>query len=295
MYDFSKLKRKMYKRQQRGKKGVPGVIRALQIFSIFLFILVLFFTFLSVIASEKSLRKMSRVYVDSVEIDTQYFDGYYKYDFTEDMCKNFLEGEEMKKLTSEILTERLLAIFHNTKEFKFTEDGTKDVIRGEIKRVAEENNINLTDEGIEALTNYTCDISGISTMFKFNTPAQYRTAIYDADRESIDYINKFLIGLSKVSSPLFPMFMLLLYMISVAILIFLGYKLDLSMPVANTSLYPSIAIFAFSIGEIFMPDASVVTDYLFRKVLLVSGAGIVFGIMVMIIYKYLFTHIGEKE
>ena len=232
---------------------------------------------------------MTRVYVDDVEIDKQYFDGYYLYDFTEDMCRELLEGEKMKALTSDIMKERLMAIFHNTSKFDYTEEEIKSTIHDEVVRVAKEGGVELKSEGLEAVVDYTCDISGISTMLKFKTPAQYRTAIYDADRESIDYINSFLVTLSKISSPLYAVFMLVLYLGSLVILVFLSNRFDVSFSIANTAIYPSLAIFAFSIGEIFMPDASVVTDYIFRKVLVVSGAGVILGILLLVIYNHFFN------
>ena len=269
-------------------KKIPGVCRALQVFSLIMFIFVLAFTLLSVVSSEKSLDKMTKVYVNSVKIDEKYFDGYKLYDFTDDMCRDLLEGERMKSLTAEVMKDRFMAIFHNTSSFSFTFEDSKSVIREEIERVSE-GKAEVSEKGMDALVDYTADISGISTMYKFNTPAQYRTSIYDADRESIDFVNRFLLGLSKVSSPLFPLFMLLLYVLAVAMLIFLGEKYDISFSVANTAIYPSIAIFAFSLGEIFMPDASVVTDFIFKRILFISGAGILFGITILVVYRYLFV------
>lgn len=277
------------KKDKKLKKRMPAVCRALQVFSIILFIFVLFFSLLSYATTEKNLSRMTRVYVDDVEIDKQYFDGYYLYDFTEDMCRELLEGEKMKALTSDIMKERLMAIFHNTSKFDYTEEEIKSTIHDEVVRVAKEGGVELKSEGLEAVVDYTCDISGISTMLKFKTPAQYRTAIYDADRESIDYINSFLVTLSKISSPLYAVFMLVLYLGSLVILVFLSNRFDVSFSIANTAIYPSLAIFAFSIGEIFMPDASVVTDYIFRKVLVVSGAGVILGILLLVIYNHFFN------
>ena len=283
------------KRDKKLKKRMPAVCRALQVFSIILFIFVLFFFLLSYATTEKNLSKMTRVYVDDVEIDKQYFDGYYLYDFTEDMCRELLEGEKMKALTSDIMKERLMAIFHNTSKFNYTEEEIKSTIHDEVVRVAKEGGVELKSEELEAVVDYTCDISGISTMLKFKTPAQYRTAIYDADRESIDYINSFLVTLSKISSPLYAVFILVLYLGSLVILVFLSNRFDVSFSIANTAIYPSLAIFAFSIGEIFMPDASVVTDYIFRKVLVVSGAGVVLGILLLVIYNHFFNKKFGKD
>ena len=277
------MKNILKKKQNR----IPGVCRALQIFSIVLFVLVLFFIFLSVISADWNLKKMTRVYVDSVEIDTQYFDGLKLYGFTDDMCRSLLEGDEIKTLTADVMRDRFNAIFHNTKDFDVSYDEARAIVEKEILRVAGEGKIDLEEKEIKALVDYTCDISGISTMYKFNTPAEYRTSIYDADRESIDFVNKFLLALSKISSPLFASFILLLYLSAICVMIYLENKRNIILPAANTALYPSIAILAFSIGEIFMPDASKVTDYIFRNILCVSAAGIVFGILLLVICKFI--------
>lgn len=272
---------------KKKQNKIPGVCRALQIFSIVLFVLVLFFIFLSVISADWNLKKMTRVYVDSVEIDTQYFDGLKLYGFTDDMCRSLLEGDEIKTLTADVMRDRFNAIFHNTKDFDVSYDEARAVVEKEILRVAGEGKLDLEEKEIKALVDYTCDISGISTMYKFNTPAEYRTSIYDADRESIDFVNKFLLALSKISSPLFASFILLLYLSAVCVMIYLENKRKIILPAANTALYPSIAILAFSIGEIFMPDASKVTDYIFINILCVSAAGIVFGILLLVICKFI--------
>ena len=272
---------------KKSKNRIPGVCRALQMFSIVLFVLVLFFIFLSVISADWNLKKMTRVYVDSVEIDTQYFDGLKLYGFTDDMCRSLLEGDEIKTLTADVMRDRFNAIFHNTKDFDVSYDEARAVVEKEILRVAGEGKLDLEEKEIKALVDYTCDISGISTMYKFNTPAEYRTSIYDADRESIDFVNKFLLALSKISSPLFASFILLLYLSAVCVMIYLENKRKIILPAANTALYPSIAILAFSIGEIFMPDASKVTDYIFINILCVSAAGIVFGILLLVICKFI--------
>ena len=272
---------------KKSKNRIPGVCRALQMFSIVLFVLVLFFIFLSVISADWNLKKMTRVYVDSVEIDTQYFDGLKLYGFTDDMCRSLLEGDEIKTLTADVMRDRFNAIFHNTKDFDVSYDEARAVVEKEILRVAGEGKLDLEEKEIKALVDYTCDISGISTMYKFNTPAEYRTSIYDVDRESIDFVNKFLLALSKISSPLFASFILLLYLSAVCVMIYLENKRKIILPAANTALYPSIAILAFSIGEIFMPDASKVTDYIFINILCVSAAGIVFGILLLVICKFI--------
>lgn len=267
------------------KSKIPGVCRALQVFSILLFIMVLFVVFLSVISADWNLKRLTRVYVDSVEIDTQYFENLKIYGFTDEMCKNLLEGESLRNLTADVMRDRFKAIFHDTKDFEISYEEAKSIVREEIKRVAEEGGLRLEENEKRALTDYTCDISGISTMYKFNTPAEYRSSIYDADRNSINFVNQFLTGLSKVSSPVFSVFILCLYLTSVGIMMFMVEKKGVVLPAANTAFYPSIAIFAFSLGEIFMPDASKVTDYVFRNIFMVSAAGIVFGVLLLLMCR----------
>lgn len=274
------------------KSKIPGVCRALQVFSILLFIMVLFVVFLSVISADWNLKRLTRVYVDSVEIDTQYFDNLKIYGFTDEMCKNLLEGESLKNLTADVMRDRFKAIFHNTDAFEISYEDAEEVIEKEIERVVEEGGLVLKKGERGALTAYICDISGISTMFKFNTPAEYRTSINDADRGTIDFVNHFLIILSKLSSLVFSGFILLLYLSTICVTIYLENRKQIILPVANTALYPSIAILAFSLGEIFMPDASKVTDYVFRNIVFISAMGAVFGVLLLMVCKVL---IGNRE
>ena len=131
------------------------------------------------------------------------------------------------------------------------------------------------------------DISGISVMLRFDTPAQYRTAVYDLDKGNMDFVNTFLGSLAKISFPIFPVFICVLYLVIVGIMAILGRKKDIAIPVADTAIYPSLSIFAFSIGEIFMPGTSEVTDYIFRYVFLISGLGVIFGAGLLVFYRYL--------
>ena len=289
----------MKKKKSENRTKIPRVCRALQVFSIILFVFVLFFVFLSVISADWNLKRLTKVYVNSVEIDTQYFDGLKLYGFTDEMCRKLLEGDTIKNITSDVMRDRFKAIFHNTEEFEISYDEVRSVVEKEIKKVADEGGLELKEKELKALTDYTCDISGISTMYKFNTPAEYRSSIYDADRDSIDFVNRFLVTLSKISSPLFSGFILILYLATIVIMIYLESRKRIVLPVANTALYPSIAIFSFSIGEIFMPDASKVTDFVFRNILFVSAAGIIFGVLLFAICRLFLSKgsvfDGEKD
>ena len=230
---------------------------------------------------------ISEIYVGTAEIDETYFEVYYSYGFTDQMCEKLLEGDEMKSITSEIISEKLLAIFGKTNTFRFSEEEIKNSVKEEIRRVANEERVELSGEVLDSLTDYTMDISGISVMLRFDTPAQYRTAVYDLDKGNMDFVNTFLGSLAKISFPIFPVFICVLYLVIVGIMAILGRKKDIAIPVADTAIYPSLSIFAFSIGEIFMPGTSEVTDYIFRYVFLISGLGVIFGAGLLVFYRYL--------
>ena len=265
-------------------KKTPKVIVYLQILGICLFFILILLSALLLGTTEKNLKKMTRVFADSVEVDTEYYENYKIYGFTDEMCRELLEGDKIKGLTADVLTDRFLAIFKNTSSYSLTLDECKERIRGYIKETA--GGLELDETKVNALADYTCDISGISTMFIYNTPDEYRTSIFEADREKIEGSDNFLKFLSTLASPVLWGIMLLFYIVTL-VMIYVLDKGVFSMHSANTALYPSVAVLGFSIGEIFMPDASVVTDYIFRLLMITSVGGTVVGLIMYFIIRFL--------
>ena len=279
---FEKILNKLSKR-----KRMPKVCRGLQVFAIVLFSLFILSLALIMGTTEKGLKIMTRRFVDNVEVDEKYFEHLMDYGFDEDMCRELLEGDEIRHLTADILTDRLRAVFKNTKSYELSFDESKELVKGYVKGVADNHSLKLEDKELNILTSYTCDISGISTMFLYDTPAKYRTAVFDVDKADIEAGNSLLQLLAFLTSPVFVVMNIVMYFIIIILLLVLGNKISLTMPIANTSLYPSIAILGFSFGEVFMMNANAVTDYIFRLLMISSGTGIIFGILLFFAVRFI--------
>ena len=272
------------------KKRPPKLVVLLRTFGIILYLFLIFLLALTLGTTEKGLEGLTHSFVEGKEVDEKYYEHYYEYGFTKDQCVSLLEGEGIKYLTADIMTERLRAIFRNTKSYSITLDEAKSSIREEVVKVMGEG---MDETSLSAVTDYTADISGISTMFWYDTPDQYRTAIFDASKTDAEMSNSLLHTLATLSSPMFMVLILLMFL-SILVLLYFFDKGNRKLSFLNIALYPALAVLGFSIGEVFMPDASEVTDYIFRLVAASSIIGILFGIVIFVLV-WLMEDRSEKE
>lgn len=277
-----------------GKERTPKPIRLLRLFGGFLFLFLIFLLALTLGTTERGLEGMTHSFVDSKEVDESYYEHYLEYGFTNESCRELLEGEEIKHLTADVMVERLRAIFKNTHSYKTSLDEAKERIRAELIRVKEAQGLEMDETSLETLVDYTADISGISTMFWYDTPAEYRTAVFDASKSDTELSNSLLSTLATLSSPLFMLLIFAMFIVILALLWFFDKK-EKRVSFLNMTLYPALAVLGFSIGEVFMPDASAVTDYVFRLLALSSLIGIVFGVFMYIMIRLLEQRKGSDQ
>ena len=98
--------------------------------------------------------------------------------------------------------------------------------------------------------------------------------------------NSLLETLALLSSPFFILIIFVMFIIVMVILYFLDTR-EKKFSFLNITLYPSLALLGFSIGEIFMPDAPAITDYVFRLIIISSIIGIVLGVGIFFLVKLL--------
>ena len=273
------------------KERPPRLIVLLRIFGIILYLFFIFLLALVIGTSEKGLERMTHSFVEGKVVDEKYYEHYYEYGLNEDQCRELLEGEEIKYLTADVMTERLRAIFKNIRRYNISFDEAKSKIKEEIRRVAGEG---MDETSLNALTDYTSDISGISTMFWYDTPDQYRTAIFDASKGDAEMSNSLLSALATLSSLPFIVITFLMFVTILGFLYFFDKK-DRKSSFLNITLYPSLAVLGFSIGEVFMPDASAITDYIFRTLSVSSLIGVFLGILIFILIYFLEKRAEPEE
>lgn len=268
------------------KERAPKVVRLLRVFASILYFALVLLLALTLGTTEKGLEGMTHSFVESRTVDEKYYEHYLEYGFTNESCKKLLEGKEIKYLTADIMTERMRAVFRGTKSYKISLEEAKSRIRKALVGVIDEQGLELDDTSITTLVDYTADISGISTMFWYDTPSEYRTAIFDASKGNTEMSNSLLETLALLSSPFFILIIFIMFIIVMVILYFLDTR-EKKFSFLNVTLYPSLALLGFSIGEIFMPDAPAITDYVFRLIIISSIIGIVLGVGIFFLVKLL--------
>lgn len=268
------------------RERAPKVVRLLRVFASILYFALILLLALTLGTTEKGLEGMTHSFVESRTVDEKYYEHYLEYGFTNESCKKLLEGKEIKYLTADIMTERMRAVFRGTKSYKISLEEAKSRIRKALVGVIDEQGLELDDTSITTLVDYTADISGISTMFWYDTPSEYRTAIFDASKGNTEMSNSLLETLSLLSSPFFILIIFIMFIIVMVILYFLDTR-EKKFSFLNVTLYPSLALLGFSIGEIFMPDAPAITDYVFRLIIISSIIGIVLGVGIFFLVKLL--------
>ena len=239
-------------------------------------------------------RLVSR-YITEAELNTEYFENYENVGFTKDDCYRFLKSEEVTGVLCDVMTDRVDALFHNTENYIHTEDECYDRIRNALDNYCIKNGITLKDGKLNTLTKYTLDISGITAMFVYDSPAVYRTSIFEAEEggKAEEYEASFK-ALASLTKPAIPAMFAIMYIISVVIMCILGGDL---FKVANTILYPSFLASGISLGYVFgASNGAVLSDYVFKSLLFSSGMCFIFGlIFTLAVYFYTKKTDGGKS
>lgn len=274
------------KKKKNGKKSGKirhsGAVRVFQGFATILFVILTFLLTLSFCTSPKSLVSLCNKYVRSVTLNEDYFGNYEEAGFTEEETQNLLTDDGMYNIMSNVMSDRMLALFRYTDSYETSLDDCKEKIRGILEKYNE--NGAVSESKISTLTDYTCDISGISAMFVYDTPLAYRESLFDTSgTENVITDTKILEGISRLSSWYFLLTVGLMYLFVLIILFFIKSREeagDMHTVIANTSLYPAFMLLGISIGELLgIQDTPIVTDFVFTHLLIVCIVGILWGIL----------------
>lgn len=282
------------------KKSIfSSAIRGFEIFSIVIFSFLIVFSTLNLVTSKRGLSYMCDKYVRTVEINNEYFDNYIDSGFSEDDCKRLFSDERMYTLVSQIMTERMLALFRYTDNYSYTLDYCKESIKEIIVSYNNNCNLNLSSSKIDSLTDYTCDISGITSMFVYDTPLAYRNAIFDTeDAEDIAVDTTILKGLSILSSWYFLFMLIMMYIITVIILFFIAGKEEkkkIHEVIGNTSFYPSLLCTGIALGEFFgLPEEPIIIDYISLNLLKMGILGIIWSVLSFFLVHFIVYKISIK-
>jgi len=285
------IKKKENKKKNTDEKvKFSSSVRAFQVFSTFLFVLLMIFFTLNIATSRKGLTTLCNKYVSNAELNTEYFDAYIEAGFTMEQATEMLEDERIHKLGANVMTDRALAIFKYSESYKFTLDDCNKRFEEIIREYNTKFNLGLGDEKIASLSKYSSDISGISSMFIYETPLAYRTAVFDLDKsDNIELDTSILKGFAFLSEWYFITAILIMYLIVLIILVVICDKVErdnIHFIICNTSLYPSLLGLGIYLGRIFcIPERVIITDYVFNCFLIIIIIGFIWGLISPIICK----------
>lgn len=283
------------KSKKREKLGISGITIAFNVISLSIFSLFILSLILTLCTSKSGIKKLTKKYVSDVKADNMYLQNYKEYGFTEEMYYELIDGAELKEIIALVMSDRVIAIIHETEEYDYTEEYCKQKIEKIITDISENNNLNLTQTQISTLTTFTMDICGLTSMFIFKTPLMYRTAIFEITNDAqLQSEQRILNVLAKISSPVLPIVLFMMFVTTIVILVIVSderIKDRLFLMVCDTMLYPSLICLALSFAELFgKRNASILVKYFFSVALIVGSVGVILSITGAII-----TRIIEKK
>ena len=279
-----KGKRKIHK-----KMGLPGAVIAFKWVSCLVYLMCFVFTLLTVGTSRTGISKLTKKYVDSTSINNKYFEFYIENGFTEDMCVELLENEFVKEITAEVMADRMSSLFDNNAVFLYDKDYCESIIKEVIKDICKDKSLSFDETTYNSLTVYTCDICGISSKTRYDTPISYRKSLFGNNNENYDDYKDAFSELSFISSPIFPITLFIMYIICVVIMCLVCNKKNrdqIPFLICDTVLYPSILALGISFGGLVgLPGTAVFTDYIFTISLFLGIIGTVAGVIVLVVAK----------
>lgn len=275
----------MSKRKKEKKPRFPGVIRAFQIISAVCYAFFLLFLILDIGVTERGLKSLVLKYIDGVEVSTEYSEFYLESGLTEEMYQEIFSSKEMKDIIADVMYDRLSALVKNTDVYEHSKAECDERVRSVVEDVCNAHSLSLSEKKISSLTSYTSDISGITAMFIYNTPEMYRSSIFEQAGGTEQNASFFQVA-ATLSNPAFPVCLAVAYVTLAALIWFLAGKErreGLPFLYADTILYPSFIVIAFSFGELFgIRNTEIIIRYLSKIALTAGIISMTVGILALV-------------
>lgn len=262
--------------KKRLQKEHNFTLTIFQSISSVIFILFIFFVALHMGISNRGIKILVHKYVDAVQLNETYFDNYIDAGFSEIQCSDLLSGQGMKDCVAKVMCEQVSALFSNSDAYTYDEDMCYEEVKGIISEYVFKNKIKLvSDDKIDTLTDYTMDISGISAMYIYGSPAAYRQSIYNRQSGKINDITNAFTFIAILSSPVFIITISLFLIICILIMSFVGNRENETIwKIINTFAYPALFIIGISLGYIFgASNNNILSKYVFSLFLISSLFG----------------------
>lgn len=276
-----------FKNKKTNTQKTDKGIKRLKMFSGILFFLFLFFLILNIATTRKGLFYLSKKHIaENNQINTAFLGPYIDAGFTEDESMTFITGDELKNFVAKVMSDRYYSIFHDVREFTYDMENGKEEISEILLKEIEKLGITIPDISFMELTDYTMDITGVSTMLASSTPEMYINYIFNLNNQTEDTVLG-LSGISSVISFITVVIFFAMYVISFVILCLLSKDVE-KMPyyLSNTMFCPSVFILGLSIGEVFGFETDIIAKYIFEIGILVGILGILGSIAILFFAKH---------
>lgn len=236
---------------------------------------------LSVLTGKRSIRKLAHNYVYSVEISDEQTVYYEDYGISREQAANFLSSKPFRDLITDVMVDKMSVLFRHRTTYYINRDDCERELRLLLEDFASECELEVSSDEIDALTRYTFDMAGLTSMFLYNTPSAYKDSMFD-NGSKYEELNNTFETLANLSSPMFPVSLFLMYLICVGMLLLFMWRFKdiIAYKLGDTAIMPSLIILAFCFGELFcMKEPTAIQTYIYRTGAIISVLGIVFGIM----------------
>lgn len=284
---------KLFKKNKNQISLPPTHISVFKIMSILLFFLGIFLYALSYATSETGIKKLALCYVSSADVNDIYFDNFIQNGFTYEECESYLYGKELKKIVADVMADKFSVLFDYSDEFDYSIEMCQSDVQEHFISFCNDNNIEMKADTISTLVLYTCDITGISQMYRYDTPAAYRDSIFESNPEKYKNFDSILEKVSVLSQLKIPISVTFMYIVCLIIYIIfhINHYRDikkLAIDACDISLIPSLILTGFSLGEVLgLVHSTTIQDYIFGVLLKVSIIGIIYSIFLLFIIKLL--------
>lgn len=283
-------------RKKKKLRTLSADVTVFKILSLIFCVLSILFLSLNIATSKNSIKKLTIKFVSGVDIEKSYYNNYTDYGFTSEICDTFFTDDRMINIVSDVMADKMYVLYKYADNYSYKREECQEDVRCLVAEYAETYNLSLDDAAINTITAMTCDITGITQMYVYDSPAAYRDSIFNSDPEkyaSFDSILKGIAALSKIEIAIAFMFMYVVCLIILVVLYLYKNKdyQKLGIILGDTSLIPALVLLGFSLGKIAIsPDSTGIQNYIFGVLSKVSIIFVLVGFCLLVSVLF----IGKK-
>lgn len=246
-----------------------GLIKTLAVIQSILFLLLLSFISLRFITARNNLEKLALNYVkDNTSITPEVISTFEEIGLTQEDVNNIFSGK-VANITAKVMGDQLSVDFHYADHYQYTQDEITDEIRACVESY----------ENPDVITTYVMNMTGLTSMLTYKTPAAYRKKLSEQIDGNVDRI---LQGISVLISIPFICSIVGMNLILSLLIVFLMDTRDKYF-ISNIYIRPTIILLAFSMGEIIcFKKQMFFTNYICKTAAVVSSIALALELIIFI-------------